>query len=234
MIHWWASLCVLYCICTSNASYNGRNYLLVILLIEIDIRKRAEYALKEEVYSEDQGIAHGCWGVVAAPSCEYRWSNWRHNCINAVQRVEQQHNGLTAWSSQSSSCCCSCEESMHLVLRRRWCHIYFASTHFKYMRDMASYISDRRTIFIRHCSSVYGSKHVLNQTEGLWNDIWSRQPPRPCCDASYGRTANSYQRQFRLSIPEAIVAFCCGPHISLRWQPKIGKGWIQHKCYIWC
>ena len=49
-----------YCICTSSASYNGRNYLLVILLIEIDIRKRAEYALKEEVYSEDQGIAHGC------------------------------------------------------------------------------------------------------------------------------------------------------------------------------
>ena len=91
MIHWWASLCVLYCICTSNASCNGRNYLLVILLIEIDIRKRAEYALKEEVYSEDQGIAHGCWGVVAAP-CEYRWSNRRHNCINAVQRVEQQHS----------------------------------------------------------------------------------------------------------------------------------------------
>ena len=42
--------------CTSN----GRNYLLVILLIEIYIRRRAEDALKEEVYSEGQGIAHGC------------------------------------------------------------------------------------------------------------------------------------------------------------------------------
>ena len=44
-------VCVLYCICTSNGSYNGWNYLLVILLIEIDIRRRAEDALKEEVYS---------------------------------------------------------------------------------------------------------------------------------------------------------------------------------------
>ena len=48
------------------------NYPLVILLIEIDIRRRAEDALKEEVYSEDQAIAHGYWGVVAAPSREYR------------------------------------------------------------------------------------------------------------------------------------------------------------------
>ena len=33
---------------------------MVILLIGIDIRGREEDALKEEVYSEDQGIAHGC------------------------------------------------------------------------------------------------------------------------------------------------------------------------------
>ena len=44
----------------------------MILLIEIDISRRAEDALKEDVYSEDQGIAHGCWGIVAAPSCECR------------------------------------------------------------------------------------------------------------------------------------------------------------------